>query len=232
MTGAEVDSAARDLVLQCDPDVRKALRDGIHDWGVDPKRDAGMLWVIGPGNVGKTTIAQTVAERFRVLGRLGASLFFSGRDGRDDPDKIIPSLIYQLTLQHPGYKRAVAGYLRGDPTIFEKNREAQFLGLVVEPFQRFASASAPPWPLVIVLDGLDKCRGIEAQCEIMKLIRYFVQNVNYPIRWMIYSRPERYLEESFSPLGFEVTCIRVKISINDDEGYQGTHIIGITCHWL
>lgn len=94
-----------------------------------------MLWILGPPGVGKSAVAQTIAEDMKDSGRLGASLFFSRINHRDDPDGVIPTLAYQLAIKCPEYERIITECFADDPTILEKNRRTQFKELIIDPFQ-------------------------------------------------------------------------------------------------
>ncbi|KXN86081.1 hypothetical protein AN958_10557 [Leucoagaricus sp. SymC.cos] len=109
MKGVEVDSSARSYAPCCHPDTRKGLRDCITRW-VDetpgPSRRR-LFWLLGSAGVGKSAVAQTVAEEMKAVGRLGASLFFSRLSKRDDPDQVISTLAYQLAVRSQDYKRII-----------------------------------------------------------------------------------------------------------------------------
>ncbi len=180
-----------------------------------------MLWILGPMGVGKSAIAQTMAEE--LSGRLGAALFFSRPNNRDDPDGVIPTLAYQLAVKLPDYRRIVTERLVEDRTILEKNRRIQFKELIIEPF-RFLMSKHPELvqkPLLVILDGLDECKGKEAQCELIELISEHVRQVKeFPLLWMISSRPEWHLKGLLSQPDFPVPCQREEILIDDNEARQ------------
>jgi hypothetical protein len=57
-------------------------------------------------------------------------------------------------------------------------------------------------PVVIALDGLDECRGEEAQREIISFIRLTVNHHSTsPLIWLIASGPEPHIRNAFSKLG-------------------------------
>ncbi len=184
--GAEVDSSVRDPPPKCHPETRMSLRGRIMDWFDGRGRPWRMLWIMGPMGVGKSAIAQTIAET--VSGRLGAALFFSRPNNRDDPDGVIPTLAYQLADKFPAYKRIITERFAESPAILENNRRTQFKELIIEPF-RFLMNKYPELvqnPLLIVLDGLDECKSKEAQCEFVELISDHVrQEKEFPLLWMI-----------------------------------------------
>ncbi|KAF9440447.1 hypothetical protein P691DRAFT_767752 [Macrolepiota fuliginosa MF-IS2] len=201
MVGAEVDSAARHPPPRCHPNAHKDLRDHIANSFDDPAR---AMVVFGPAGVGKTAIAQTMAEEFKASDRLGASLFFSGRGDRNDPDKVVPTLVYQLALTYPEYKNLVFRRLSIDPTILDKTLRVQFEELITKPFQQLGESEIPLRTSVVVLDGLDECTGKMAQRELLELIGNYVQEVpSSPLWWMISSRPEPHLKDLLSQEDFQ-----------------------------
>ncbi len=228
ISGAEVDSSARDPPPKCHPDTRKSLRGRITGWLSDVNRDWRMLWVIGPMGVGKSAVAQTIAEETKETGQFGAALFFSRSNHRDDPDGVIPTLAYQLAVRFPEYKHVITQRLVDNPTLLEKNRRAQFKELIIEPFQILITQHAQivQKPLLIILDGLDECRSKEAQCEFIELISDHVRQVDrFPLLWMVCSRPEWHLKGLLSHPDFHVACRREEMLIDDVEAQEDVFLI-------
>ncbi|KAF9450780.1 hypothetical protein P691DRAFT_653321, partial [Macrolepiota fuliginosa MF-IS2] len=214
------DSSARSYPPRCHPDTRKTLRSRIVDWGLRSGYGERMFWVLGPPAVGKSAVAQTTAEEFKEKDRLGASFFFSRPNNLDDPDWVIPTLSYQLAVKHSHYKNIITQLLIDDPSILEKNRPTQFRQLIIEPFRTLMTK--PPdtvrEPLLIILDGLDECKDKQAQCEFIDLISTHVQQVeNFPLRWMICSRPEWHFKPMILDPDLRVVCKREEIEFYDRE---------------
>lgn len=168
MAGAEVDSDARQYVPRCHPETRRTLLSHIINW-LEGEHDRlwRMLWIMGPAGVGKSAEAQTIAEKLNAEGRLGAALFFSRPNGRDDPKKIITTLAYQLAVRSGQYKRIINQQLAADPTLLEKRLRDQFKLLIISPFRSIMDKdpSTARNPLLVVVDGLDECKSEEAQCS-------------------------------------------------------------------
>ena len=67
---------------------------------MDDNADSPVFWLNGLAGTGKSTIAQTIAERAFAEGRLGASFFCSGAvEDRSDLQLIFPTLAFQLAQQ-------------------------------------------------------------------------------------------------------------------------------------
>lgn len=213
--GAEMDSSERDPPPRCHPDTRKELRCRINTWLAKPDRNSNMLWLLGPVGVGKSAVAQTIAEQCKTTGLLGAAFFFSRLiTNCSDHRGMIPTLAYQLAVQHSGYKQVITRRLADDPALLDKNLRTQFRELVVEPFKTLTAQgrSHRQQPLLIVIDGLDECKDIENQRELIHLINDHPQ---VPLLWMICSRPEWHLKRMLSNADFPINCLREELSVDD-----------------
>ncbi|KAF9441849.1 hypothetical protein P691DRAFT_851447 [Macrolepiota fuliginosa MF-IS2] len=223
MPGAIHNSSDRNDPPQCHPSTRKSLKECVTKWGMGDGSDWRMLWLLGFAAVGKSAIAQTIAEEFKEAGRLGASFFFSWPNHLNDPDAIIPTLVYQLAMKVPEYKQIITRRLADDPWILKRNRHTQFRELIIEPFHILMTQHphAVPQPLLIIIDGLDECKDKQAQCEFIDMISMHVQQVDeFPLRWMICSRPEWHLESMISDPDYHVVCKQEKLNVYDGEAQE------------
>lgn len=225
---AEVDSSARHPPPRCHVETRKALRQRVMMWlGDAPKgRDVTMLWLLGPAGVGKSAVAQTIAEESPKKGRLVAAFFFANQDERDDHQRVIPTLAYRLAVHDTGYRQLVAQALRRDSTILKANLQTQFEKLIVEPFATHELKSrCQQDPYLIILDGLDECKDEGAQCEFIKLIDDYTRlnRLNSPLLWMVCSRPEAHLKRLFPRVDHNTACKREDLAVDDDEAKQDVY---------
>ncbi|KAJ3556572.1 hypothetical protein NP233_g11945 [Leucocoprinus birnbaumii] len=198
---AALDSSARDPPPRCHPGTRVHINEDLIAWLNSPDRGFDMRWLCGPAGTGKSAIAQTFAEVCFELGRLGAAFFFSRPNGRDKSKTVIPSLVYQLCLHCPAYKVIVIEIIVNDPQLLQKAVGIQFKRLLIEPFVQLKMKGHPcsRQPLVIILDGLDECAGIPAQCLFIRLISEHVRLMRgFPLLWFLSSRQESHLKQSFS----------------------------------
>ncbi|KAF8167120.1 hypothetical protein B0H34DRAFT_1212 [Crassisporium funariophilum] len=82
-----------------------------------------------------------------------------------------------------------------NPTLPAKSMAVQLRALVVDAFQGLESP-----PLVtptVIIDGLDECQGHETQQLVLSLISEVFLTFKLPIRFIIGSRPEAHIRESF-----------------------------------
>ena len=109
--------------------------DEIESWAKDP--DAfPVFWLNGLAGTGKSTIAQTIAERMFADGCLGASFFCSrGFEDRSNLKLIFPTLAFQLAQQYPKFRSSIIRFLRSNPDIAHESLQDQMQKLLVDPLQ-------------------------------------------------------------------------------------------------
>ncbi|KAF5351164.1 hypothetical protein D9756_008242 [Leucocoprinus leucothites] len=198
---AATDSSARDPPPKCHPGTRVHIISKLEIWLDDAYRGWSMLWLYGPAGTGKSAVAQTFAETCYEQGRLGAAFFFSRPNGRDKPMTVVPSLVYQLSINCSAYKSAIAEILANDPQLLRKSIAVQFKQLIIEPISRLQAQGHESLrhPFLILLDGLDECAGGRSQGELIKLVSDLVRTKPcFPILWLLCSRPEPHLKHAFS----------------------------------
>jgi len=66
-----------------------------------------------------------------------------------------------------------------------------------EPQTPTSQPSSGDFRHVIIVDGLDECRGQEIQCDILKVIADAIPQLPFPIKFLVASRPESYLKQFF-----------------------------------
>ncbi|KAF5360628.1 hypothetical protein D9756_004613 [Leucocoprinus leucothites] len=199
--GADFDSYERDPPPQCHPGTRLDILERIHPWSHDIERQHRILWLHGPAGVGKSAIMQTLAEgQSESLDTiLGATVFFSRPNKRDDPRRMFTTITYQLAVRFPSYRKYVVDALTNDPKIVGKSMAEQFRWFIMRPFTVVDLLEELPQTVLIIIDGLDECKGEEAQREIVLLIsRFALKHPNTPLIWTIASRPEPHLWSVFS----------------------------------
>ncbi|KAF7777855.1 hypothetical protein Agabi119p4_3927 [Agaricus bisporus var. burnettii] len=214
---AAVDSSARDPPPRCHPGTRQRILNILNDWLINYIWK--IFWLCGPAGTGKSAVAQTFAEICLAQDRLGAAYFFFRASGRDDPRTVIPSLAYQLAVNVPDYGNLLGHAIALDPSIFQKNPRLQLRRLIVEPFARLQALGhrSTQTPLLIILDGLDECKGTQSQCEFVEMIGEVVRlKRDLPLLWLIASRPEPHLQHTFSRIDFPIDYRKGLLLIDAD----------------
>jgi hypothetical protein len=105
-----------------------------------------VLWITGLAGVGKSAVVQTFAEYLVKLKLLGASVFFSRPNRRNDPHGIFITVAYQLALRIEAYRNVVVEQISLDPELLNGDLQAQFNAFIVEPFvEKKIGAGGRPW---------------------------------------------------------------------------------------
>ncbi|TEB28102.1 hypothetical protein FA13DRAFT_1816058 [Coprinellus micaceus] len=212
-------SAQRCDAPKCHEETRKAVQADIFSWVTDEKVEDGgpmqVLWLSGPAGSGKTAIMGTMCDRFKGIGRLAATFFFSSSE-RQSKHRLVTTLAYQLQ-QHPSMEShissKIATAIDKDPAIFNKNLKEQMEVLILEPLRQsqYSFGVASIQPLVIAIDGLDECGGSKPddsyrskeddQVEILSTLLHATNDPAFPFRIIIASRPEHHIRSYLDAAG-------------------------------
>ena len=161
-------------------------------------------------------MAEICAER----GQLAASFFFS----RSSPDRnalkyLFSTIAVQISLSSPRKRQKLQEILHQDPHI--AHRVSGSIRLLISLFcDHPAMLPHGPWalssPFVVIIDGLDECQGNNDQSAIVSHVHELVYKHRLPLRFLIMSRPESHIRETFDdPVMSNVTKV---LSIYGDFG--------------
>ena len=158
----------------------------MRDFGKPP-----VYWLNGLAGTGKSTIAQTIAERMFADGLLGASFFCS----RDFPDRrdlqfIFPTLAVQLARRYTQYRSILIPLVRSDPGIVHESLYNQMKKLIVAPLKESAIST------IVVIDALDECKDDEPASAILSVLGQFVSEIP-EVKFFLTGRPESRIQEGF-----------------------------------
>ena len=194
---------------------RETVLTEIESWTKDFDKSP-VFWLNGLAGTGKSTIAQTVAERVFADGLLGAS-FFCSRDFEDRSDLhfIFPTLAFQLAHRCPKFRDHLVSLLQSNPDVVDESLYNQMERLIVEPLQSAGLST------VIVIDALDECKDEEPSSAILSVLGRFVEQIPV-VKFFITGRPEPRIKTGFRlPLLIKSTDVFVLHDvhpslINDD----------------
>ena len=174
----------------CLKGTRGAILDKIELWTQDFSQPT-VYWLNGLAGTGKTTIAQTVAERMFADGRLGAS-FFCSRDFEDRKNLqfIFPTLAVQLARKYTEFRAIFVQLIQSDADIVDESLHGQMNKLIVQPLVKSAIST------VIVIDALDECKDREPASAILFILGKFVTKIP-KVKFFITSRPEPHILDGF-----------------------------------
>jgi len=174
----------------CLKGTRESVLDEIEVWTKDFDKPC-VYWLNGLAGTGKSTIAQTIAERVFADGRLGAS-FFCSRDFSDRSNLhfIFPTLAVQLARRYTRFRSIFIPLVQSDPDIAHESLFNQMKKLIVEPLKKSAIS------MVIVIDALDECKDDEPASAILSVLGQFVSQIP-KVKFLITGRPEPRIREGF-----------------------------------
>ncbi|KAF9646358.1 hypothetical protein BDM02DRAFT_3188908 [Thelephora ganbajun] len=185
----------------CLKGTRGIVLDEIELWARDLDKSP-VYWLNGLAGTGKSTIAQTIAERVFADGQLGAS-FFCSRDFEDRRNLkfIFPTIAVQLARNYPGFRSIFVPLVKPDPGIAHESLYNQMDKLIVRPLKESDIST------VIVIDALDECRDEEPASAILSVLGQFVSRIP-KVKFFVTGRPEPRIREGFRlPLLAEATDV-------------------------
>ncbi|KAF9643222.1 hypothetical protein BDM02DRAFT_3063517, partial [Thelephora ganbajun] len=187
----------------CLKGTRTAVLDGIEFWTRDFDKPP-VYWLNGLAGMGKSTIAQTIAERIFAGGQLGASFFCSRDfDDRRNLHFIFPTLAIQLARRYTEFRSIFVPLVQSDPEIAHESLYNQMKKLIVKPLEKSTIST------VIVIDALDECKDREPASAILSVLGQFVSEIP-KVKFLLTGRPEPRLREGFGlPLLAEATDVFV-----------------------
>jgi len=220
-SGAIHDSGERFEPPTCDPDTRVAIIESILAWVNDSERSSSMLWLRGSLGVGKSTLAQTIAEHCSKKQCLAGSFFFSRTASNwNDGRLLISTLSYQLTSTFPAARSIIKKIVSRDPLVLQLSLESQMQNLFTEPINRVARSLIRRYithytrshPRLVIIDGLDECSDPAVQCEILRVLGSTLKSLRFPFRFLITSRPEIHITRAFNQLRPGISLSEIDLS--------------------
>ena len=172
----------------CLKGTRRAILNEIQSWTHDFDKSP-VYWLNGLAGTGKSTIAQTIADKLFADGRLGAS-FFCSRDFEDRSDLklILPTLAVQLARTYAEFRSIFVPLVQLDPEIAHESLYGQMDKLIVQPLVESDITT------VIVIDALDECQDEENTSKILTVLGQFVEKIP-KVKFFLTGRPESRIRE-------------------------------------
>jgi hypothetical protein len=189
------DSAQRYPAPKCIEGTRIELLARLTSW-VDEADQKAICWLNGRPGSGKSAVSQTIAEKYASEKRLAASFFFSRRDlERRTTQHFVATLTTQLLGLLPSIRPAVIAALERDYMLPMKVLREQMEKLLLGPLS--TATETPDAPLLIVVDALDECDDESLVSELIALLAILPRNTPLPLRLLITSRSEPWLQSQF-----------------------------------
>ncbi|KAF9783988.1 hypothetical protein BJ322DRAFT_1125496, partial [Thelephora terrestris] len=195
----------------CLKGTRRAVLDEIELWSRDFTK-LPVYWLNGLAGTGKSTIAQTIAERTFAEGQLGAS-FFCSRDFEDRSNLhlIFPTIAVQLARRYTKFRSVFVSLVESDPDVAHDSLYNQMDKLIVQPLKETSIST------IIVIDALDECKDEEPSSTILSVLACFVTQVP-KVKFFLTGRPEPRIREGFRlPLLVDATNTFVLHEVQTNE---------------
>ncbi|KAG1879614.1 hypothetical protein C8R48DRAFT_648028 [Suillus tomentosus] len=207
----------------CLPQTRSDLLFSVLSWAMNPSSNQDVLWLHGPAGSGKSTVATTIANITRDLGRLGAFVFFDRRvAARNDPAAVVRTLAFQLGEFDPRLGAAISTVIKGTPSIRQSPLRQQFHKLLVQPL---SESDLAVWsregPVIIVIDALDECGHVGDREDLLSILA--LESVKLPptLRIVVTSRTELDIQQA---LEAQKNICSTPIDINSPANNKDIHL--------
>lgn len=170
------------------------------NWAMAELTEKDMMWLHGAAGAGKSSIAQSMTELCMKSGAPVASFFFFRTDTtRNYVRPLVPTLVYQLIVIMPTIRTLVLDIIEQDPLIFEKSLEERIRLLIIGPLRHFEETQSFRVPIVLLIDGLDECKGRDIQAGIIHAFSNRIRTkTGTQVRVPISSRVEPHLIMTFN----------------------------------
>jgi hypothetical protein len=103
-----------------------------------------------------------------------------------------------------------------DPILHKKSMDIQLQTLVIDAFQHLSPL--PQRPYLVIIDGLDECHDKATQQLILRLLCETITVHKLPLRFLIGSRPESHIRDSFDQESLYTVTRRVILDEKFDPG--------------
>ncbi|KAL0062009.1 hypothetical protein AAF712_011166, partial [Marasmius tenuissimus] len=223
---------------ECLEGTREEVLRVILEWITSKKRSLPICWLSGTAGVGKSAIAMTVAKSCEGKGLVTSFFFFRSDPRRNNPSALMLTISHGLVVNMPsGARTHINRRISDDATILEARMEDQFRELVLKPslrrgwwrraLARFLSGFKNPD--LVIIDGLDECGDEPIQQRILStILSSYQDSPRSPLRFLICSRPEAWIQEAFEAEGLSRITERVVLDAtfmpdNDIERYYLHH---------
>ena len=165
-----VRGAGLDTRKTCLEGTRNEILDEITAWINNTEDITRVFWLHGNAGTGKSSIAHTIAHRFRKLGRLGSCYCFNRNEMAEQRDKnIFTTIARDLADRDKQIRRELVAAVHLDTSL--KNTTdilQQWKELIMKPAQTLSEAMVGP--IVIVIDALDESGGADSRQHILRIL--------------------------------------------------------------
>jgi len=176
-TGFDLDSmpyvsgAGLDTRKLCLEDTRREILEEITDWINRTEGDTPRIfWLHGSAGTGKSSIAHTIADRFKKLQRLGSCYCFDRNETAQRRDqKIFTTIARDLADKDKHIRSALVDIICLDTSL--KNTSdivQQWKEMVLKPAQKLSEGMVGP--IVIIIDALDESGSPNSRDRLLHIL--------------------------------------------------------------
>jgi WD40 repeat protein len=154
----------------CLEGTRNEILSEITTWINNTEDNTRIFWLHGNAGTGKSSIAHTIAYRFKKFGRLGSCYCFDRNEMAEQRDKnIFTTIARDLADRDKQMRRELVAAVHLDTSL--KNTTdilQQWKELIMKPAQTLSEAMVGP--IVIVIDALDESGGADSRQHILRIL--------------------------------------------------------------
>ncbi|KIL60007.1 hypothetical protein M378DRAFT_168639 [Amanita muscaria Koide BX008] len=169
----------------CHPNTRTTIRNEIRTEWLDESvsKKSPLLWLNGPGAVGKSVIAKTISGfHDQIVGT-----FFFSTSSNKTAATLFPTLAWQLARKIPDTRKHIIASLKRSDSRQMSQIEDQFNRLIIQPLKSTTTLKYRP---VMVIDGADECTDERMLGRFLRVLVKAGEGGDMPVRFIICSRPE------------------------------------------
>ena len=129
-----------------------------------------IFWLHGEAGTGKSSIAHTIADRFKKLGRLGSCYCFDRNQMADQRDKkIFTTIARDLADRDKQMRRELASAIHQDTSLkYTTDILQQWKELIMKTAKKFSETMAGP--ILIMIDALDESGVAASRQHLLRIL--------------------------------------------------------------
>ncbi|KAG9021711.1 hypothetical protein FS837_007041, partial [Tulasnella sp. UAMH 9824] len=152
--------------VTCLPGTRVDILEQIDSWVRGASGSKRALWIHGMAGRGKSTIAATVAHRWKFRASCAIFHYRRGQDALNA--RLVCALARQLGASLVSeVKNAILQSIRGNEDVANEQLSEQFKTLLVASLGKLKEH---PYPILLIVDALDECHDTKDVVDFVRLI--------------------------------------------------------------
>ncbi|TDL21539.1 hypothetical protein BD410DRAFT_867429, partial [Rickenella mellea] len=181
---------------QCLAGTREEILDEITDWINNSDHLQKVFLLCGAAGTGKSAIAHTIANRFKVLGHLGSSYCFIRSDQANrHPGNVFSTVAVNLSDHNAEIKDHLHKIIHRDRSLrTTQDVMTQFRNFILMPTENITVAG----PIVIVIDALDESGDCQSRSGILAVLAKEMAGLPTNFRILLTSRLEDDIQKYFN----------------------------------